>query len=139
MENNEETINILFNDCYGGFCVSETAIKLYNKKMSKLNPEHINVNTNDYYYFYDKRHDPVLVEVYNELGRDFHEDYSNIKIKVIPKKYEKYYHIQEYDGLENIYIETDKYILDNMRKIIKNNSITNDEKISLIDKILSYR
>ena len=61
-------------------------------------------------------------------------------IQKIPKKYENYYYIDEYDGLESVQIDYSNYELDNLKKNIKeilgNNSIDIDEKINEIKKIV---
>ena len=55
------------------------------------------------------------------------------------KKYENCYYISEYDGLETVEIDYTKYELNNLKKnikeILENNSIDNDEKINQFIKI----
>jgi len=57
-------------------------------------------------------------------------------VGVIPKKYEKYYDIQEYDGLESVAIDYYRYNADNfmngIKKILKS-EMNNDEKIKEIE------
>lgn len=141
MINDEETISVLYNKCYGGFGVSEKAIDLYNQRMKDLNPEHKYVDTNDEYYFYYEnkiRSNPILVQIYNELGKEFNRGkYNNIKIYNIPKKYENHYTIEKYDGYEDVIIEIEKYKLDNIEQIVKNTNISSDEKINEIIKFLN--
>ena len=61
-------------------------------------------------------------------------------IKNNPKKYEKYYDISEYDSLETVNIDYTKYELDNLKinikEILENNNIDNDEKINQIKKMI---
>lgn len=131
----EETIEVLYNDCYGGWGVSKKAIKLYNDRMKKINPEHKNIK--DCIDIWNKRHDPVLVEIFHELGSNFNGGkYNNSKIKVIPKKYENCYIISEYDGLEKVSIDLTKYKLDMITQIIKSNSMNSDEKINELKKYI---
>jgi len=120
MISEEEEIEVLFNDCYGGWQISNKANKLYKLRKTK-----------DYIR---KRSDPILVQIYKELGDEFDGgDNSNTGIEKIPKKYEKYYIISEYDGLESVEIDYTKYELDNLKQkikeILENNSMDNDEKI----------
>jgi hypothetical protein len=131
--NNEEMIGVLYNDCYGGFVISKRVIDLYNIKMKGINPEHENILYNENYYLNNiKRHDQVLVDVYNQLGNDFNEgDYTNIKVKYIKKKYENCYYISEYDGLESVLIDINKYKLETIKNIVEDN-INSDEKINKI-------
>ena len=116
----EEEIEVLLNDCYGGWQISNKANKLYELRRTKDSIR--------------KRSDPILVQIYKELGDAFDGGkHSKTGIEKIPKKYEKYYIISEYDGLESIEIDYTKYELDHLKQkikeILENNSMDNDEKI----------
>ena len=129
MISDNEEIDVLYNNCYGGWGISNKARKLY--ELRKTN------NSNN-----RKRNDPILIQIYNELGDEFDNKYSNSAIAKIPKKYENYYYISEYDGLEKIEIDYTKYELDNLKQnikeILENNSIDNDEKINQFKKMSTY-
>lgn len=120
-ETDNEEIEILYNDCYGGWGISNKARELY--ALRRKNSRNLCI-----------RSDPILIQIYNELGDEFDVKYSNTVTTKIPKKYENYYYISEYDGLETVEIDYIKYELDNLKKNIKeilgNNSIDNDEKIN---------
>ena len=122
VQEEEEEIEVLLNDCYGGWQISNKAKKLYELRRTK-----------DSNYYLRRRSDPILVQIYKELGDEFDGKYSKTGIEKIPKKYEKYYIISEYDGLESIEIDYTKYELDHLKQkikeILENNSIDNDEKI----------
>jgi hypothetical protein len=123
----EEEIEVLINDCYGGWRISNKAIELYTLRKSEK--------------YLSKRSDPILIQIYKELGDEFDEGkYSKTGIEKIPKKYENHYYISEYDGLETVEIDYTKYELDNLKKklkeIIENISIDNDEKINQFKKII---
>lgn len=133
----EKKIDILYNSCYGGWRLSKKAIILYNDKMKKINPEYKPISCNDNHHSLLKRHDPILIEIYHELGDEFNDQYSCSKLMKIPKIYEKYYTITEYDGLEYISIDKDKYKLDKIKQIIINEEILNDEKIKYISEIIN--
>jgi len=122
-DNNEEEIEVLLNDCYGGWRVSNKARKLYELRRTK-----------DSNYYLRRRSDPILVQIYKELGDEFDGGkHSKTGIEKLPKKYEKYYIISEYDGLESVEIDYTKYELDHLKQkikeILENNSIDNDAKI----------
>jgi hypothetical protein len=128
----EEEIEVLFNNCYGGWTMSDKAKKIY--KLRKIE----NTDNN---YLTRKRSDPILIQIYKELGNDFDKgNYSKTKIEIIPKKYENYYFVSEYDGLETVEIDYTKYELDYLKKkikeILENNSIHNDDKINQLKKII---
>ena len=125
----EEEIEVLFNDCYGGWQISNKANKLYTLR-----------KTEDSNYYIRRRSDPILVQIYKELGDEFDGGkYSKTGIEKIPKKYENHYIISEYDGLESVEIDYTKYELDNLKQkikeILENNSMDNDEKINQFNNI----
>jgi len=129
MSTNDEFIEVLYNNCYGGWGVSEQAINLYNNRMKEIDPNHVSIE--DSGDLWSNRHDPVLVKIFHELGDAFNESrYNCSKIAIIPKKYENCYIIKEYDGLESIQIDKNKYKLDMIRQMITNDTMTSDEKIN---------
>jgi hypothetical protein len=131
---NEEEIEILINICYGGWNISKKAIELY-----KLRNPNYNLTENEFDYYFN-RHEPILVQIYKELGDDFDGKYSKTKIKKILKKYENYYDIDEYDGKECVKINYTKYKLDNIynkiKKILQSNNNDNT-KINEIDQFIT--
>ena len=128
----EDTIGVLINNCYGGFKISEKALDLYNKKKSELDSNHKPITENCI-----DRDDPILVEIYNELQKDFNgANYSNIIVENIPKKYKKCYNIHNYDGQETILINLEKYKLDTIKMITSRIDLNSDEKINEINKVL---
>jgi len=132
----EELIEVLYNACYGGWGVSKKAIELY--KLRNVNFNSINSNL-----YEDElcRTDPILIQIYNELGKEFNGSYSRIQIKKIPKKYENYYNICEYDGLESIKIDYTNYnklyTIYNKIKGILQSTNNNNIKINEITEFIS--
>jgi hypothetical protein len=123
MISQEEEIEVLLNDCHGGWQISNKANKLYELRRTKDSNNNIR-----------KRSDPILVQIYKELGDEFDGgNHSKTGIEKIPKKYEKYYIISEYDVLESVEIDYTLYELDHLKQkikeILENNDIDNDEKI----------
>lgn len=89
-------MKIAINTCYGGFSVSEEALKLYCEYTNtKYNPEELNE-----YEFNDANHrtDSILIQVIEELGERANGRFANIKIIEIPDEIN--YIIQDYDGVE---------------------------------------
>ena len=131
---NEEEIEILINICYGGWNISKKAIELY-----KLRNPNYNLTENEFDYYFN-RNEPILVQIYKELGNDFDGKYSKTKIYKTLKKYEYYYDIDEYDGKEYVRINYTKYKLDNIynkiKKILQSNNNDNT-KINEIEQFIS--
>jgi hypothetical protein len=130
-----EMTKFVLNDCYGGFGLSEDAMRLYAQKkgipfyiwrdqssrhLTKLyftaDPTGMSKIDGDFYEKYllcdqtIERNDPVLVEVVEELGDKANGDCARLYIEELPKGTQ--YHIKEYDGKE--WIETSS---DNIWKI----------------------
>ena len=112
---------IVINRCYGGFSLSERAIKRYGeiKGLNLLYVPHEKYEgwgswyrdgiQDDEHYFFNsdiERTDPALVQVVEELGVDADGDCARLDIEELPAGTR--YRIQEYDGRE--WIETDDSI-----------------------------
>lgn len=128
-----EEISVLYNNSYGGYIIPDKVLKIYNTKMKKINPDFIPiVNSTNLFY---QRHNPILVEIYNELGTEFNNDFTNVKIKKIPKIYENHYIIKDYNGLEKVVIKYDKYKIDKVKEILKEDK-TDKAKIEAIQLLM---
>jgi hypothetical protein len=130
-ETDNEEIEILYNKKYGGWTISDKAMELYKLR-----------TTNNLDSYFHKRNDTILIQIFKELGNEFDDKkYSRTLIKKIPKKYEDYYYISEYDGLETVNIDYTKYELDNLKKnikeILENNNFDNNEKINQFKKMIN--
>jgi hypothetical protein len=132
LENNEQ-IEVMYNDIYGSWNISNKAKEIYKlrKIERKLDKEIIYIS---------KRNDPLLIEIYRELKEEFDGEFSKTIIKKIPKIYENYYFIDKYDGYESVEIDYIKYELHNLKKnikeIIKNENMDNYEKLNQINKVI---
>lgn len=137
---------VLLNRCYGGWSPSKSAIELYNAKLAQRAaaagepaPEPLKHSWNF------KRHDPTLVEVWCELGDDFDEITTNYKNEPchisktrptkIDKKYEKFYHISEYDGMETIDVHYDSYYRGRVKQILDDDELSDGEKICALREL----
>lgn len=110
---------IVINACYGRFGLSDMAmvrycelkgITVYPEKEKDAwgftsyfldSPE--NRKKDDYNVLFDSginRDDPALVQVVEELGKDAHGRYSNLKIVEVTDDVS--WHIAEYDGYESV-------------------------------------
>jgi hypothetical protein len=78
---NEEEIEILYNIQFGGWGITKKAEELY--KLKKGIDDLLDLN----FYDLEYRTDPILIEIYKELGDEFDDKYSKTRIKKIPKKY----------------------------------------------------
>lgn len=126
---NEELIEVLYNDNYCPWRISKTAIELYK----------LRTNSSEFEYDFCCRNDPILVQIYKELGNNFNDKSSVTKIKKILKKYENYYYISDNDGKEYLKINYNEYKLHNIYNKIKEilQSKNNDNtKINEIEQFI---
>jgi hypothetical protein len=72
-----EEISVLYNNCYGGYIISDKVLNIYNDKMKEMNPDFTPIvdSTNLFY----QRHNSV--QIYNEIGKGFNESHTDVKIK----------------------------------------------------------
>jgi hypothetical protein len=135
--------------CVGTHCDYYDGVMNGSKQIFSLrdanNKPHVTIETNiirdlDRWLNANKEtiaNDPKLSKMI--FTDDFDEKYSKTGIEKIPKKYENHYYVSEYDGLEKVEIDYTKYELDilkkNIKEILENNSIDNDEKINQFKKI----
>ena len=109
-----EKTKIVINAGYGGFSVSNAAMKRYAELMgfeykapvkAFYTSYVIDSNGDEISYFEIDRADPVLVQVVEELGDEANGMCSNLRIVELDKGAR--YRIEEYDGFEHIEVDTD--------------------------------
>ena len=83
-------MKLVINKCFGGFGLSDAAIKRYNEVTAQTLTSCYDV----------ERDDPALVQVVEELGAEANDGHSKIKVVEIPDGVE--YEIVDYDGIEHI-------------------------------------
>lgn len=104
-------MDILINKCYGGYGLSDEAVRLYltkknipivlNKEWSGNYSKYYIVGDNDRFSDYNiERTDPVLIEVVKTLGKRANDNSAKLEIVSIPNGCQ--YLISEYDGMESI-------------------------------------
>lgn len=115
---------VVYNNCYGGFCLSTKAIDWLEKNASdsilinyiKIKKEEYNNITdkkskqellcyNISEWFFEKRHHSDLVNVVEVLGKEASNICSELSIKEINSRL---YYIDVYDGYEDIIIPSSK-------------------------------
>ena len=95
-------MNVLFNNCYGGFTYSDEALELY-AAAEKLEYEKIEYSSLviDGEHFDPSRTDETMIAILLSIGSErFSGDCSSIQVIEIEDGLE--YDISEYDGMESI-------------------------------------
>ena len=131
-------IQYVFNDCYGGFGLSELAIQ-----------ELIKIKKDKFYIYELNRWDEDLVNIVKKLGKDVNDTYSNLNIHNIPRIYHDLnaVEITDNDGMErwteveNIVTEFQKNaikkIFDKMKELVDDNSKDITDKLNSFNDILT--
>lgn len=95
---------VVYNNCYGGFSLSDKAQELFLEKKG-IPYTKIENKWGSYYQTeedsYDRdieRHDPILVEVVETLGEEANGPCSKLRITEVRFAYR----IDEYDGMETV-------------------------------------
>jgi len=102
---------VVINTCHGGFGLSDAAKELYLQKKGiefergkvKFGQQSFNKVGDEDWSFYDEvdnidRHDPVLVQVVEELG----DKASGMCAQLCVVEVTGRYYIEEYDGMESV-------------------------------------
>ena len=90
------TTKVVYNACYGGFSLSDKAVTRLKELGSTID--------STYLPWQFPRHDPLLVQVVEELKAEANTWASKLCIKEVSGPYR----IDEYDGIETVY-EPDDY------------------------------
>lgn len=95
-----KTYKVVVNRCYGGYSVSNQAIRYLNKKYGMEYDEYEWGSVERLYLKSDiERHDPRLIDVVETLGKKASGDCAKLEIQEICSPI---YRISEYDGLESV-------------------------------------
>jgi len=87
-----KTYKVVYNACFGGFGLSEKAI-------ARLTELGVHFECKHEYAYEVSRHNPLLVQVVEELGDEASGEYSDLRIAEITSQF---YQIDEYDGSESV-------------------------------------
>lgn len=88
-----KTMKVVYNSCYGGFTLSAKAIARLKELGVVSLDEHYSIEYNI------ARHDPLLVQVVEELGAEASGRCAELSIATI---HGNKYRVNEYDGMESI-------------------------------------
>lgn len=109
----ERMAKIMYNQCYGGFTLSNQAQAMYKAKKGLAEHESLGYQWDDI-----ARHDEDMIAIVEVLGPEASGQCSDIAIKEIPAKFVHYYYIEEYDGMESVSVDTKQYKLDQIHTMI---------------------
>lgn len=93
-------VKVVYNSCYGGFGLSNSAIKRLAELGNQVAIDFLN-DKNEEYFNCNKlaRHDRLLIQVVEELGEGASGIFSKLKIEDL---FGNIYKIEDYDGKEDV-------------------------------------
>lgn len=106
----EGTVKIMFNNCFGGFSLSDQAVAMYKAKKGIPDHEALAYASDEF-----PRHDEDMIAIVEALGPEASGQCSEIRIAKIPAKFLSYYYISEYDGSESVSVDHKQYKLDQIQ------------------------
>jgi hypothetical protein len=121
-------VYVMYNTCYGGFSLSDAAVDEFRRRC----PEALEVNARNV-----ERHDPVMVQIVREMGAKANGMCAKIELKRIPAEYQNHYKIGEYDGLEGVQLQYNKYRVDAVREILKDRALSKSDKLARIAAVMA--
>jgi len=158
-----DNIEIMINNCFGGFGFSKQASQEYVKRSCNLpviakgdsdtipllfsqtttnitseeggDSEESTFRTINAYSI--KRHDPLMIQIVKELGEKAYGFCAQISIETIPAQYINHYSIEDYDGTEAVVIHYNTYKVDSAKALLRNSTLTNFEKLARISALLN--
>lgn len=106
-------VKVMFVDDHSGFYIPDVAIQLYSEKTGTAYNKHL--------AYHVSRHDPILVEILENLDESVFTPTSRknrrMNIQKIPYEFKDCYAIDEYDGKESIDLSSNLlvgHLLENM-------------------------
>jgi hypothetical protein len=115
---------VVYNDCHGGFDLSEQGMAEYNHRTSQLTyPDGIS------------RDDPVLLHMVETMDPAvINSKNSRLRIKEFPIAFRNFLVWSEYDGKESVRVDYHKYIVHTAKSILEAD-VSAEEKIRMISQL----
>ena len=103
-------IPVLYNRCYGGFCLSDVVIRAYNAECPDRLPLHAQGAD-------APRTDRQLAAIVTRLREVADGPQARLGLCWVDERFEAYVNIGEYDGYERVTVDFQRYQLDAIRRI----------------------
>jgi len=115
---------VIYNDCHGGFDLSEQGMTEYNHRTSQLiYPDGIS------------RDDPVLLHMVETMDPAvINSKHSRLTIKEFPIAFRNFLVWSEYDGKESVRVDYHAYIVHTVKSVLEAD-VSAEEKIGRISQL----
>lgn len=131
----EIEIEYLTNYEYGRYEISTEAYELYKSRFATAYPTEQFPSKYDIETDVKYRMDPILIQIYHELGEQFNGRKNGIICEKIPKKYKDFAFIRNNEGYEMVTYDYKSHILQHIKYIVSNPELSDSEKVSKIQTI----
>jgi hypothetical protein len=123
------SFGVLHNCCYGGFSFSDFAMDEFEK-----------MGNDRYLRLSELRCHEDMIKIFYKYGTEMVSGHcAEIQIETFPLKYKNYYEISEYDGVEDIVVDTYRCEQDEQNEKIKEilqSTKSSDKKIEEISILM---
>jgi hypothetical protein len=132
------TIGVMYNVHFGSFSINSTALWEYAQRIgmqdkAKIDALVLSGGSNM------SRTDQVMVKIIEEMGgraaSGVHFKEFGIGILRVAKKYENYVKISEYDGSETPWVDTKKYLLDQLKRVLAEEDTNCEGKVKVMRRL----
>jgi hypothetical protein len=126
-------IEVMYTSSYGGGFFSKLSKEAFDRyQETTKNPYNI--------YAEDARNDPDMIKIVKEMENTQKESAGcSICIAKIPVELSNYYYVQDNDGAEDVIVEYDKYRAQTSKAILKDDSLSHEERVKRALHILETR
>ena len=109
-------IKVLYNDCYGGFNLSDQFMAEYERFTGKKVEEHRYLGTGSD----SLRIDPIAITIFEERGSEWCSGIrASLETRQIPATFARYWEIEEYDGNEHVIVNVEGALADVLETYIQ--------------------
>lgn len=124
-----DTFPVIYHNAYGGFGFEDEHVQEYNRRTgANWTARQLRLRAEDL------RFDPVMAAVVEEMAVE-----SNLRVEWHSEKYRDYVIIDEYDGLEEVRINVNLYLLDEIAKVLVAPDIDDTERCWRINELIEQR
>ncbi len=114
-----ELRKVLINRCYGGFEFSKTFLETYREKAKERGVEPV-LKEGHYYFPVKVRSDPLIIEVFEELGsKKSSGGFAKLDTKEVLASELDYVEIEEEDGYEHLRVNVGNIYRDMLFKFLE--------------------
>jgi hypothetical protein len=131
---------VLYNDCYGGFNISDEAQAEYDRRKQEYEAEKEDGKKK----FIIENYDPILIDMFldeewNTNSTRLNGPRANLKMAWFPNEYAGCIDIEEYDGKEMPSVNKGRYYNKQLKKILYDDATDDSDKVRLARALINSK